>query len=398
MTHDKALATATAQIRRARDSASHRPSIAGFFDEATNTVSYVVHDPATKEAAIIDSVLDFEAASGRTSNGSADLIIEYITSNNLKVMWLIETHAHADHISAAPYLQDKLGGKLAIGREIIRVQEVFGKLFNAGTDFERDGSQFDKLFDDGETFQIGELEGIALHVPGHTPADMAFIIGDAAFVGDTIFMPDFGTARADFPGGDAHQLFRSIRRLLSLPDATRLFLCHDYKAPGRDDYAWETTVKQQREENVHVKDGVTEEDFVAMRTSRDKTLDMPKLIMPSVQVNIRGRQTARTGRQWCELHQDTGERGMTLPGYPEAAPLAGLAGGVLIGLAAAVMLLGLGRIAGVSGHRREGVGARRQRDRAQRCMDVRHRAPAWRAGRGWRRAGSKPASRAPRCW
>ena len=288
MTHDKALATATAQIRRASASASHRPSIAGFFDEATNTVSYVVHDPATKEAAIIDSVLDFEAASGRTSNGSADLIIEYITSNNLKVIWLIETHAHADHISAAPYLQDKLGGKLAIGREIIRVQEVFGKLFNAGTDFERDGSQFDKLFDDGETFQIGELEGIALHVPGHTPADMAFIIGDAAFVGDTIFMPDFGTARADFPGGDAHQLFRSIRRLLSLPDETRLFLCHDYKAPGRDDYAWETTVKQQREENVHVKDGVTEEDFVAMRTDRDRTLSMPKLIMPSVQVNIRG--------------------------------------------------------------------------------------------------------------
>ena len=282
------MATATAQIRRASASASHRPSIAGFFDEATNTVSYVVHDPATKEAAIIDSVLDFEAASGRTSNGSADLIIEYITSNNLKVIWLIETHAHADHISAAPYLQDKLGGKLAIGREIIRVQEVFGKLFNAGTDFERDGSQFDKLFDDGETFQIGELEGIALHVPGHTPADMAFIIGDAAFVGDTIFMPDFGTARADFPGGDAHQLFRSIRRLLSLPDETRLFLCHDYKAPGRDDYAWETTVKQQREENVHVKDGVTEEDFVAMRTSRDKTLAMPTLIMPSVQVNIRG--------------------------------------------------------------------------------------------------------------
>ena len=288
MTHDKALATATAQIRRASASASHRPSIAGFFDEATNTVSYVVHDPATKEAAIIDSVLDFEAASGRTSNGSADLIIEYITSNNLKVIWLIETHAHADHISAAPYLQERLGGKLAIGREIIRVQEVFGKLFNAGTDFERDGSQFDKLFDDGESFALGELEGIALHVPGHTPADMAFIIGDAAFVGDTIFMPDFGTARADFPGGDAHELFRSIRRLLSLPDETRLFLCHDYKAPGRDEYAWETTVKQQREENVHVKDGVTEEDFVAMRTSRDKTLDMPKLIMPSVQVNIRG--------------------------------------------------------------------------------------------------------------
>ena len=288
MDGDRNLNRATAQIERAQADKRLRPSIAGFFDEATNTVSYVVHDPKTGEAAIIDSVLDFDAASGRTSNGSADRMIEYVTSNNLKVTWLIETHAHADHISAAPYLQERLGGKLAIGRDIIRVQEVFGKLFNAGTDFERDGSQFDKLFEDGETFRIGELEGIALHVPGHTPADMAFIIGDAAFVGDTIFMPDFGTARADFPGGDAGQLFRSIRRLLSLPDETRLFLCHDYKAPGRDEYAWETTVKQQREENVHVKDGVTEQDFVAMRTDRDKTLSMPKLIMPSVQVNIRG--------------------------------------------------------------------------------------------------------------
>ncbi len=265
-----------------------RPSIAGFFDEGTNTVSYVVHDPATGEAAIIDSVLDYEAASGRTSNGSADRIIEYVKTNELKVVWLIETHAHADHISAAPYLQAKLGGKLAIGREIVRVQEVFGKLFNAGTDFERDGSQFDHLFDDGETFKIGQLEGIALHVPGHTPADMAFIVGDAAFVGDTIFMPDFGTARADFPGGDARVLYRSIRRLLGLPEETRLFLCHDYKAPGRDDYAWETTVGQQRRENVHVRDGVSEDDFVEMRTSRDRTLAMPNLILPSVQVNIRG--------------------------------------------------------------------------------------------------------------
>lgn len=288
MADDQGLNDATFQIKRAQDDKCHRPSIAGFFDEATNTVSYVVHDPKTSETAIIDSVLDFEAASGRTSNGSADRIVEYVTSNNLKVTWLIETHAHADHISAAPYLQEKLGGKLAIGREIVRVQEVFGKLFNAGTDFERDGSQFDKLFEDGETFKVGEMEGIALHVPGHTPADMAFIIGDAAFVGDTIFMPDFGTARADFPGGDAHQLFRSIRRLLALPDETRLFLCHDYKAPGRDEYAWETTVKQQREGNVHVKDGVTEEEFVEMRTTRDKTLAMPNLIMPSVQVNIRG--------------------------------------------------------------------------------------------------------------
>lgn len=288
MSTDQALANASAQVKRARDDETKRPTIAGFFDEATYTISYVVHDPATKEAAIIDSVLDYAPNSGRTSFGSADLIIEYVETNDLKVTWLIETHAHADHISAAPYLQEKLGGKLSIGKDIIRVQDVFGKLFNAGTDFERDGSQFDHLFTDGETFKVGELEGIALHVPGHTPADMAFIIGDAAFVGDTIFMPDFGTARADFPGGDARQLFRSIRRLLSLPDDTRLFLCHDYKAPGRDVYAWETTVKQQREENVHVKDGVTEEEFVEMRTTRDKTLDMPTLIMPSVQVNIRG--------------------------------------------------------------------------------------------------------------
>lgn len=285
---DSPLVAAKAQVERALADATARPSIAGFFDEATYTISYVVHDPATNEAAIIDSVLDYEAASGRTSFASADRIIEYITTNNLKVMWLIETHAHADHISAAPYLQEKLGGKLAIGAEIIRVQEVFGKLFNARTDFQRDGSQFDKLFSDGETFKLGKLDGIALHVPGHTPADMAFIIGDAAFVGDTIFMPDFGTARADFPGGDARQLFQSIRRLLALPEDTRLFLCHDYKAPGRDVYAWETTVRQQREGNVHVRDGVTEDEFVAMRTTRDKTLAMPNLIMPSVQVNIRG--------------------------------------------------------------------------------------------------------------
>jgi glyoxylase-like metal-dependent hydrolase (beta-lactamase superfamily II) len=285
---DTVLQHASEQIGRAIEQKALRPSIAGFFDEATNTVTYVVHDPATLEAAIIDSVLDYEAASGRTSHGSADLVIEYVNTNNLKVIWHIETHAHADHISAAPYLQEKLGGKLAIGKEIIRVQEVFGKLFNAGTDFERDGSQFDHLFTDGEAFRIGEIEGIALHVPGHTPADMAIIIGDAAFVGDTIFMPDFGTARADFPGGDARQLFRSIRRLLALPDDTRLFLCHDYKAPGRDDYAWETTVEQQRKGNVHVKDGVTEDEFVEMRTARDATLAMPNLIMPSVQVNIRG--------------------------------------------------------------------------------------------------------------
>lgn len=288
MHSDQALVSASAQIDRARGETCKRPAIAGFFDAATNTITYVVHDPATNEAAVIDSVLDYAPSSGRTSNSSSDLVIEYVETNELTVTWLIETHAHADHISAAPYLQEKLGGKLGIGEDIVRVQEVFGKLFNAGTDFERDGSQFDHLFTDGETFRIGQLECTALHVPGHTPTDMAFIIGDAAFVGDTIFMPDFGTARADFPGGDARQLYQSIRRLLSLPDETRLFLCHDYKAPGRDVYAWETTVKQQREENVHVKDGATEDEFVAMRTSRDKALDMPTLIMPSVQVNIRG--------------------------------------------------------------------------------------------------------------
>lgn len=288
MMHDTPLVDASSVVTDAMAEVEKRPIIAGFFDEKTFTVSYVVHDPATLEAAIIDSVLDYDPAAGRTAFQSADSIIEYIASKNLKVTWLLETHAHADHISAAPYLQEKLGGRLAIGHDIRKVQEVFGKVFNAGTDFKRDGSQFDHLFADGERFQIGSLEAVALHVPGHTPADMAYVIGDAAFVGDTIFMPDFGTARADFPGGDAHQLYRSIRRLLSLPRETRLFLCHDYKAPGRNDYAWETTVGLQRDGNVHVHDGIDEDDFVEMRTARDKTLAMPTLIMPSVQVNIRG--------------------------------------------------------------------------------------------------------------
>lgn len=288
MSEDVALNIATAVAQAAIADSSHRPTIAGFFDENTYTVSYVVHDASTGEAAIIDSVLDYDQASGRTSFRSADLIVDYVTSKNLKVTWLIETHAHADHISAAPYLQEKLGGKLAIGKEIVRVQEVFGKLFNAGTDFQRDGSQFDHLFEDGERFRIGTLEAVALHVPGHTPADMAYVIGDAAFVGDTMFMPDFGTARTDFPGGCAHDLYRSIRRLLELPRETRLFMCHDYKAPGRDEYAWETSVGLQRDGNIHVHDGISEDDFVAMRTARDKTLAMPVLIMPSVQLNIRG--------------------------------------------------------------------------------------------------------------
>ena len=288
MSGDSSLDSAAGIVVAARENAALRPTIAGFFDEATFTISYVVSDPATNRAAIIDSVLDYDQASGRTAFTSADRIAEYVTQNGLSVDLLIETHAHADHLSAAPYLQQKLGGKLVIGKDIVRVQEVFGKLFNAGTEFQRDGSQFDVLLGDGDRFQIGSIEAIALHVPGHTPADMAYVIGDAAFVGDTMFMPDFGTARTDFPGGSAHELYQSIRRLLELPRETRLFMCHDYKAPGRDEYAWETTVGLQREANVHVHDGISEDEFVAMRTSRDKTLAMPALIMPSVQVNIRG--------------------------------------------------------------------------------------------------------------
>ncbi|MGE4480201.1 MBL fold metallo-hydrolase [Acidocella sp.] len=279
-------------LQKARDLISASPAgsvpVKAFFDEATFTVSYVVHDPATRQAAVIDSVLDYDPASGRTSFASADAIIAHVREQGLTVEWLLETHAHADHLSAAPYLQGKLGGKLAIGAEIISVQNIFGKLFNAGTEFVRDGSDFDRLFQDGDEFQIGSLKAMVLHVPGHTPADLAYVIGDAVFAGDTLFMPDYGTARADFPGGDARQLFRSIRRLMSLPQTTRLFLCHDYKAPGRDEYRWETTVGEERKMNVHVHDGVSEDEFVAMRQARDATLAMPRLIMPSVQVNMRG--------------------------------------------------------------------------------------------------------------
>jgi glyoxylase-like metal-dependent hydrolase (beta-lactamase superfamily II) len=259
-----------------------------FFDEDTFTATHVVSDPATSKAAIIDSVLDFDAPSGRTSTRSADQVVEYVKNANLDVEWILETHAHADHISAAPYLQERLGGTLAIGAEITHVQGVFGTVFNLDDRFKRDGSQFERLFADGETFTLGSVEAIALHVPGHTPADMAFVIGDAAFIGDTLFMPDYGTARADFPGGDARTLFRSIKRLLTLPGETRLFMCHDYKAPGRDAFVWETSVSAQRTSNVHVHDGVSEDEFVAMRETRDATLGMPKLILPSIQVNIRG--------------------------------------------------------------------------------------------------------------
>ena len=286
MTDTDSTKAACDQIVRARSEASLRPSIAGFFDEATNTVSYVVHDPKTREAAIIDSVLDFEAASGRTSNGPADLILEYVRQNNLEVVWILETHAHADHISAAPYLQERLGGKLAIGREIIRVQEVFGKLFNAGTDFERDGSQFDAFFKDGDRYRVGGMECFAIYPPGHTPACMVHVMGNAAFTGDTLFMPDGGSARADFPGGDAGELYDSIQKVLSLPDDMRLFMCHDYGPNGRD-IQWETTVGEEKAHNIHAGGGKTREEFIAFRTERDAQLSMPKLIIPSLQVNMR---------------------------------------------------------------------------------------------------------------
>ncbi len=262
------------------------PIVEAFFDKDTFTVSYVVHDPATKTAAIIDSVLDFDPASGRTSTVSADAIVAYVAEQDLRIQWLLETHAHADHLSAAPYLKEKLGGEIAIGEHIRTVQQTFGALFNAD-DFSRDGSDFDHLFRDGDRFAIGELEASVLHVPGHTPACVAYVVGDAVFVGDTLFMPDYGTARADFPGGDARILYRSVRRLLALPPRTRMFLCHDYLPEGRDAYAWETTVAHQRRDNIQVHDGVTENDFVAMREARDKTLPMPRLILPSVQVNMR---------------------------------------------------------------------------------------------------------------
>lgn len=285
---DTAITKATAQILMMLRHPQDRPVVQSFFDPTTFTASHVVHDPQTRQAAVIDSVLDYDPASGRTNYTSAQQIVDYVRAQKLEVVWQLETHAHADHLSAAPWLQEQIGGTLGIGADIVHVQEVFGKIFNAGTAFARDGSQFDHLFRDGEDFKLGNLNCIALHVPGHTPADMAFVIGDAAFIGDTLFMPDYGTARADFPGGDARMLYHSIRRLLSLPTQTRLFLCHDYKAPGRDTFAWETTVGAERDHNIHVHDGIDEEAFVAMRTTRDATLGLPNLIMPSVQVNIRG--------------------------------------------------------------------------------------------------------------
>jgi glyoxylase-like metal-dependent hydrolase (beta-lactamase superfamily II) len=285
---DTTIERAIAIARGVIDGGMPAPVVEGFFDSETFTVSYVVHDPKTRRAAIIDSVWNFDEASGRTSFESADAIIAYVAEHGLTVDWVLETHAHADHLSAGPYLQEKVGGKLAIGREITTIQGVFGKIFNEGTEFARDGSQFDRLLEDGDELELGQQRLIALHVPGHTPADVAFLVGDALFVGDTMFMPDFGSARADFPGGCARQLYRSVRRLMRLPDETRAFMCHDYKAPGRDSFAWETTIGAERTANVHLHEGVSEDDFVAMRTARDKTLSMPKLILPSLQINMRG--------------------------------------------------------------------------------------------------------------
>ena len=263
------------------------PDITSFFDEATNTISYIVCDPNGSACAIIDSVLDFDFASGRTDTKSADKLINFVKENKLDVQWLLESHVHADHLSAAPYIQMEVGGKIGIGSHITDVQETFGKIFNEGTEFQRDGSQFDKLFVEGDTFHIGQLRGDVLHTPGHTPACMTYVIGDAAFVGDTLFMPDFGTARCDFPGGSSENLFASIQKILTLPDATRIFVGHDYKAPGREHYAWETTVGEQKKKNIHIKSGQSKEDFVKLRDERDAKLAMPKLIVPSLQINMR---------------------------------------------------------------------------------------------------------------
>lgn len=268
-------------------SGSVSPEVTGFYDPATHTISYVVRDPASAACAIIDPVLDYNPDSGRTGHGSADAIIEFIKSRRLVLQWILETHIHADHLSAANDLKHCLGGQLGIGGRVPLVQATFAKIFNPGADFVPDGRQFDRLFDDGDRFDVGALTATVMHTPGHTPACVTYVVGDAAFVGDTLFMPDYGTARCDFPGGDARQLYRSIRRILALPPSTRLFLCHDYKSADRTQTIWESTVARQRQENIHIHDGVDEEAFVALRTARDATLAVPKLMLPSVQVNMR---------------------------------------------------------------------------------------------------------------
>lgn len=263
-----------------------KPEVTAFFEAQTNTVSYVVRDPASTSCAVIDSVLDIDYAAGRITYDSADAIIAHVRAQGLTLEWLIETHVHADHLSAAPYIQAQLGGKIGIGEHICTVQETFGKIFNEGTEFQRDGSQFDRLFTDGDTYRIGGMTAFAMHTPGHTPACMTHVVGDAAFLGDTLFMPDAGSARADFPGGDARALYRSIRRVMALPLPMRLFMCHDYGPNGRE-IRWETTVADQRTHNIHVRDGISEDEFVEKREARDKTLAMPRLIIPSLQVNMK---------------------------------------------------------------------------------------------------------------
>ena len=262
------------------------PEVQAFFDEATNTISYIVKDPASSSCAIVDSVMDIDYAAGRITYDHADNLIKTIQEQGLKLEWIIETHVHADHLSAAPYIQEKLGGKIGIGANIMVVQDTFGKVFNEGTEFQRDGSQFDALFEDGDTYQIGNLEATAIYTPGHTPACMTHVMGNAAFVGDTLFMPDGGSARADFPGGDAETLYDSIQKVLALPDDMRLFMCHDYGPNGRD-IEWETTVGDEKAHNIHVGGGKSKEEFVKFRTERDAQLDMPRLIIPSLQVNMR---------------------------------------------------------------------------------------------------------------
>jgi len=266
------------------------PEVKAFFDNATNTVSFVIKDPESNSVAIVDSVLDFDFSNGNTDTESADEVIAYVKANDLKVEWILESHVHADHLSAAPYIQEQVGGKIGIGSNITIVQDVFGKVFNEGSEFQRDGSQFDKLFVDGDTIEIGSMKVDIMHTPGHTPACMTYVVGDAAFVGDTMFMPDFGTARCDFPGGSAEDLYASIQKILTLPDDTRIFVGHDYKAPGRDEFAWETSVAEQKAVNVHVGADKDEGEFVKMRTERDAQLSMPKLIVPSIQVNMRAGQ------------------------------------------------------------------------------------------------------------
>ncbi|MEM8554574.1 MAG: MBL fold metallo-hydrolase [Pseudomonadota bacterium] len=263
-----------------------KPEVQAFFDEATNTITYIVKDPTSNACAIVDSVMDIDYAAGRITFDHADELIRQVEAQGLKLEWIIETHVHADHLSAAPYLQDRLGGKIGVGSKITVVQDVFGKVFNEGTEFQRDGSQFDELFEDGDTYMIGNMQGFAMYTPGHTPACMVHVMGDAAFVGDTLFMPDGGSARCDFPGGSAETLYDSIMKVMALPDETRLFMCHDYGPNGRD-ILWETTVADEKAHNIHVGGGKTKEEFVKFRTERDAQLDMPRLIIPSLQVNMR---------------------------------------------------------------------------------------------------------------